>query len=403
MPDASLRIAWAGPWNDRSAIAEFGAAVATALTAAGHHVEVWRTETGAAARLNPRPAPFRVHPAGALPPLEGFDAILVNLGNYYPFHALAPAILAARPAIAILHDAEMGHFADEWRADPDPAPPHALRHAPALAPALAALACAAVVHGPHQLADIEAACPGPVLQLPLAYDPRLPALPRLIGGPLAIATIGHVNPNKRASEVLRALAASPALAAGSTYTLIGPADPAEQDRLTRLAAALGAPAPCFTGWLPEAAMLERLGGIDVLACLRHPATEGGSASLVLALRSARPTLVSDTASYAEIPDGLALRCPAGAEAPYILRHLEWVRDNPGLAHAMGEAAARYAAVAHAPAAYAAALVPFLRTAVRGAPALFAARATGLAAARLGLAPGDPVPRAFAATLAGLLS
>ncbi len=403
MPDAphALRIAWAGPWNMRSAITEFGLALAAELAAAGHSMEIIRTETGPAARLPPRPASLRVHPPGVVPSLAAFDALLVNLGNHYPYHGRAPALLAAHPATAILHDADMADFAAGWQADPEPAPLAHLRHATPLAPALAALACAAVVHGPHQLAEIEAACPGPVLKLPLAYDPPVPAPPRPIGPRLAIATIGHVNPNKRAGQVIRALGGSPILAAHARYTLIGPVAPSEQDRLLRVAAAFGAPAPEFTGWLPDAAMLDRLAGTDVMACLRHPATEGGSASLVLALRSARPTLVSDTASYAEIPDDLVLRCPAGAEAPFILRHLEWVLDNPDAARRMGEAAACYARAVHSPAAYVRALLPFLVEATRAAPALLAARTLGLAAARLGLPPGDPVPRSFLATLAEL--
>ena len=40
------RIAWAGPWNGRSAIAASSGLVVAELAARGHEVEVFRTETG---------------------------------------------------------------------------------------------------------------------------------------------------------------------------------------------------------------------------------------------------------------------------------------------------------------------------------------------------------------------
>ena len=45
-PTARRRIAWAGPWNARSAIAGFGSLVVDELAARGHDVAVYRTETG---------------------------------------------------------------------------------------------------------------------------------------------------------------------------------------------------------------------------------------------------------------------------------------------------------------------------------------------------------------------
>lgn len=407
---ASLRIAWATPWNERSAIARFSAAVCGALAAAGHRIEIVRTETGEAARLPPLVAPFPVHAPGVLRPealAAGFDAVVVNLGNHYPFHGAAPALLAAAPSIAVLHDSSMEHFAQEWRRAPDPEPPQGVldrvvRAGAPLAPALASLACGAVVHGPHYRAGIEAACPGPVLQLPLAYVPPVPQPPTPIAGRLTVATIGHVNPNKRVEAVIRAMGASPRLRALGRYVLVGPCDPAEQERLLRLAAAVGAPTPEFAGWVPDEALVARLAAVDAIACLRHPVLEGGSASLVLALRSARPVLVSEAGVYAALPAGLALRCTPGEEAPDVLRHLEWVLDNPVAARHIGERAAAWAREAHAPEAYAARLVPFLREAAQAAPALLAARALGLAAARLGFPADEPATGRMVAMLVELV-
>ena len=373
----------------------------------GHRVEIVRTETGEGARLPPLAALFPVHAPGVLRPealAAGFDAVVVNLGNHYPFHGLAPALLPAAPTIAVLHDASMEHFAQEWRRALDPEPPQGMLDrvvcagAP-LAPALASLACGAVVHGPHYQAEIEAACPGPVLQLPLAYVPSLPPPPSPIAGRLTVATIGHINPNKRVEAVIRAMGASPRLRALGRYVLIGPCDPAERERLLRLAAAVGAPAPDFAGWVPDEALVAQLAAVDAIACLRHPVLEGGSASLVLALRSARPVLVSDTGVYAALPAGLALRCTPGEEAPDVLRHLEWLLDNSVAARHMGEKAAAWARETHSPDVYAARLVPFAGEVAKAAPAILAARSIGLAAARLGFPADEPALARAVAVLA----
>jgi glycosyltransferase involved in cell wall biosynthesis len=403
----SLRIAWASPWNARSAIAAFSAAVCAELAAEGHRVEIIRTETGEAARLTPLPAPFGpVLAPGALSPellASDYDAVVVNLGNYYAFHAHAPALLAQAPCVAIVHDVHMEDFAWAWRdASPEPDGLAALRSATPMMPALAALGCAAVVHAPHYRAVVEQACPGPVIELPLAYCPPVPPPPGAIGPDLTVATVGHVNANKRVDQVIRAIGASPRLRARGRYRLLGPVSPEEQERLLRIARAVGAPAPDFTGWIPDDALVAHLAGADAVACLRYPVTEGGSASVVLALRSGRPTLVSDTGVYASLPEGIALRCTPGEEAADVLRHLEWILDNPGAARQLGERAAAWAAETHAPAAYAARLVPFLRDAARGAPAILAARSLGLAAARLGFSADEPALSRTVAALAELV-
>ena len=392
-----MRIAWATPWNQRSAIARFSASVCEALLADGHHVEIVRTETGEGARLPPLAAPVPVHAPGALRSetlTAGFDAVVVNLGNYYPFHGLAPAMLATTSSTAVLHDASMEHFAHEWCRSPDPEPPHevldrVVRAGASLTPALASLACGAVVHGPHYQAEVEAACPGPVLHLPLAYLPPVPPPPPPIASRLTVATIGHVNPNKRVEAVIRAMGASPRLRALGKYVLVGPCDPAERERLLRLAVAVGAPPPEFVGWVPDEALVAQLAAVDAIACLRHPVLEGGSASLVLALRSARPVLVSEGGVYAALPGDLALRCTPGEEGPDVLRHLEWLLDNPVAARHMGERAAAWAWETHAPERYAARLVPFLAEVAEAVPAILAARSLGLAAARLGFAADEP--------------
>lgn len=362
----TLRIAWVGPWNERSAIAEFGSQIVRCLAALDHEVEVFRTEVDEWANLPPLPAPCVVHPSGAaIERLDTrFDAVLVNLGNYWPYHAAALDVLLRAPCISILHDVTLESLSHLWsdalatRGDPRGTRlAEAMRDAPF--EAAAGLSVGAVVHSGHYYQRAEGSCPGPVATIPLAFEfPQLPP-PREPSGRLTVATVGHVNPNKRAEEVIRAIGASPRLRVRANYVLIGEVSDARRAELLRLARRVGAPDPDIVGQVSENVLRTLVAGVDAFCCLRHPLTEGGSASLILALRSGRPTIVSDNGSYAEVPDGLVLKCPPGREAAHVLHYLEDLLDDPGAGLAMGRRARAHAEATYSPESYVAALLPHL--------------------------------------------
>jgi glycosyltransferase involved in cell wall biosynthesis len=411
----SLKLIWAGPWNERSAIGFFGTEIVRELVSLGHHVEVLRTETGADALLPSRPALVPIHAADGWSAglADAYDGVIVNLGNHYGFHGAAIPLLRETASLVILHDAWMGHFIDGWR--------HAagedawrvdrlvsgLGQDPSGIGALSALAFGAVVHGPHYLKAVEAACPGPVAYFPLSYASKPLPPARLLGEGVAgdrlvVTTIGHVNRNKRVDEVIRAIGGSERLRERVFYMLVGPVEPDEQTRLLALAQHVGAPAPHFTGWVPDEVLLMLMVGTDVFSCLRYPALEGGSASLITAMLSGRPTLVSDHAGYAEVPEELVMKCAAGEEAAYVMHHLETVMDHPAAARAMGERAREYARRTFAPAAYAEKLLETLDRATRAAPSIRASRAVGRKLAEIGIRSGDPALERMEMALAGLL-
>lgn len=398
----TLRLAWAGPWNQQSAIAAFGAQIVAELSALGHAVEVFRTETGEQAALPALPAPGPVHAPFTLTAelaAGHFDSVVVNLGDHFGLHGAALPLLSRVQAVSVLHDASMDGFRDGWR--------HFTRGGGVLHSAdmslieggqasplalAASLSVGAVVHSGHYHGRVEALCPGPVVRIPLALDfPGLPQ-PREIGEGLVVATIGNVNANKRIDQVIRAIGASPRLRHKVHYLVIGGVagdiSEAERARLSQLAGRVGAPQPDFVGWVSDTTLHILLAGVDAVCCLRHPVLEGGSASLILALRSGRPTLVSDQGSYAEVPDGLVLKCPPGREAAHVLHHLETILDDPGAAQAMGQRARAYAEAVHSPKSYAASLLPFLEQAARAAPPIMARRRIRQTMAELGL-PSDP--------------
>jgi hypothetical protein len=408
------KLLWAGPWNETSAIAKFGVDVISELAAMGFQVDVMRTEAGDALALPPLPAATgvgEVHRPGALSQaevMERYDSVLLNLGNNYGFHGGGMTLLLENAPVVILHDAWMGHFLWSWgqALGPDAWRVEGLiadfGGDPSGMTAVCGAAGGAVVHGPHYLDQVREACPGPVAAIPLAFTAAPMTPPRLDGRRLVAATVGHVNPNKRADEVIRAMGVSPLLRDHANYQLLGPVDGGERDRLLDLAKRWQAPTPQFPGWLPEADLHAMMESVDVFCCLRDPCFEGGSASLVISLLSARPTLVSDQAHYADLPDDVVLKCAPGREAADVVRHLEWVIENPEQARAMGEAARAYALAMHSPRAYAEKLAPFLAESSAAAPAVRAASRLGRRLAGLGIPPGDPVVDRVAANLDGLL-
>jgi len=394
------RLLWAGPWNESSAIARFGMDMVRQLERAGIQVDVLRTETGQ--WLEPAAAPpatGQVFEPGGLNHgqiLFGYDCAVANLGDHYGFHGALLPLLRDTAPLGIFHDAWMGNLMNGWR--------HNLQHDahradhflrdlgsdPSGLPAIAAMCSGVVVHGPHYRDAVEAACAGEVTAIPLAYTFDAIPPPRLQGDRLVVATVGHINPNKRADEVIRAIGFSPILRDRVSYVLVGPIADSERQRLSELAQRWRSPAPAFTGWLSEEELRQVLTGVDVICCLRDPCLEGGSASLVTALLSGRPTLVSNQAHYAACPDDVVMKCWPGREASDVVAHLERVLAAPEDARGMGQRGRDYALTCHSPEAYAGRLVEAAEASARRIPLVRAARRLGANLSWIAAPPADPV-------------
>jgi glycosyltransferase involved in cell wall biosynthesis len=424
------RIAWAGPWNIRSAIAASGSLVVEELAARGHEVVVFRTETGGLLDMPPRPAPGPVLPLGDTPPevlAREYDAFLVNLGDHYGHHGAAIPALLRLPAVVVFHDAFLANLFNGWivagggHAVVGPALSTVYGAAEAEAPGpfllpleemavrrpmlewFAALAAGAVVHANHYADRVRAVCPGPVEVVPLAFEGPAPPLPREIGpGEVVVAAVGHINPNKRVADMLRAMAESAPMRERVRYRLIGPVEPAERTALLERARSLGVPEPEFTGWVEEADMRRHLAAVDAICCLRNPVLEGASASLILAMRSGRPVLVSDHGPYADVPDGLVLKCRPGFEATDVRLHLESLLADPAPARAMAARARAYAEATFTAKGYADRLLELIDRATEGLPAVRAGMGLGRTLGGFGMAPDDPAGERIAAALDDLL-
>ncbi|WP_156038228.1 glycosyltransferase, partial [Acidiphilium angustum] len=265
-----------------------------------------------------------------------------------------------------------------------------------------ALSSGVVVHSSHYKAAAEATCSGPVTTIPLAFTIAGLPPPSPIGDRVVVTTVGHANRNKRVDEVIRAIGASARLRDRVLYVVAGPVEATERERLLAVARCVGARPPYFTGRVPDEVLHMIMAGTDVVCCLRYPAQEGGSASLISALLSGRPTLVSNHASYADVPDDLVLKCPPGNEAAAVLQHLEAILDDPDSAHAMGEKARKYAQLQYSPFTYVDRLLPALKAATRSRPAVLTALGIGRNLGRLGMTAGDPAVERLDAACVALL-
>lgn len=423
-----LRIGWATPWNERSAVAQSASEVALELNDRGHVVTVLRTELGEALTLPPRLAPGPVKVLAEVPAHElrqDFDVIVAHIGNHFGFHGALPSRLQDVDIVGIFHDAFLADLACEWLDNDEVAIRTLLQQTygedtwPAgqpfsrdcaevmrRRPMLEWLACqtiGAVAHAEHYAQRLRNACPGPVVVIPLACTmPDLPP-PPVPWNRLMIGAVGNADANKRIDQLILAIGASPILRLCCRIRIIGEASAEERERLGWLARTARVQEPEFTGWVTDEQLRWQLRSVDVISCLRNPILEGGSASLVLAQSSGRPTLVSGHGSYAEVPADTVLVCSPEHEARDVMRHLERLLDVPADGAAIGKRARTLALHRHSPAGYADMLSALLEKVVAWQPELRARRHLTSTLVGFGLSPDDFSVKRVHAVLAGLLN
>lgn len=425
----SMDIAWLTPWNDRSAIASFSVDVVAELRKRGHSVRIFRSEVDAALDLQPLPDDSEVRALNIVHPQElrrGFDHVVANIGNHFPYHGALPRVLDAVPALGIFHDGFLAHFAAPWAqfwsanehapmtladmvyGDPSPSGHNywlPLEDMAAKRPMLewvGSMVAGALTHSGHWAERLRVSCPGEVTIQPLSMPDDAMPPPRPWGERIVLATIGHINRNKQADQVLRGIASHPALRDRCEYHLLGQIEQSEREHLNAVALSLGMMPPSFTGWLEDAELRQRIAEVDVICCLRNPLLEAGSASLITAMRSARPVLVSNHGSYAEVPGDIVLRCTPGSEAPDLARHLLALLEAPEQAAELGQRARAYTFEVNTAASYVDALLPAMEAATAAAPQISAARLMGRQLGKLGLSAGHPQVLRTAQNLSDLL-
>jgi hypothetical protein len=102
-----------------------------------------------------------------------------------------------------------------------------------------------------------------------------------------------------------------------------------------------------TGYVDRAAFEEYVAAADICVNLRHPTAGETSASLLRLLGAGRPTLVTSSGSFAELPAGVAAQVdPDASEGELIVAYCRLLLDGPDLAAALGAGAQAYVAREH---------------------------------------------------------
>ncbi len=308
-----------------------------------------------------------------------YDAILYHMGNS-PAHAPIWEVAQRVPGVVVLHEFVLHHFMLWYAANVRKGVHHYVQDMgerygepgthmaqlmirgiftdaafdfPCCEPVIAA-ASGLISHNRYTSEQVAALRPS----LPRAIVPMGVPLPSLIGreearnhlglpsDALILASFGHINAYKRLEAVFRALAHLRLEYPPLCYLLVGSVSPnydvagliqrmGLQDTVT------------VTGYVPRRAFEQYVAAADICLNLRHPTAGETSASLLRLFGAGRPTLVSATGSFAELPPGVAAQVDVGREERDLLvAYCRLLANRPEVAAALGASARTYVAHHH---------------------------------------------------------
>ena len=108
-----MKIAWFTPFNPRSAVGAYSAAIAHAL-AETDEVIVCASEVGSPEQARPTTLPLVCLPAtrqhAILRLVDDCDLAVYNMGDYAPYHKAIYDVALKRPGLVVLHDLVMRDF-----------------------------------------------------------------------------------------------------------------------------------------------------------------------------------------------------------------------------------------------------------------------------------------------------
>ena len=310
---------------------------------------------------------------------QPFDAIIYHIGNS-PVHAQIWTMLQRVPGIVVLHEFVLNHFMLHYAAvirhNVTAYEAEATRRYGAEGQRVAQLmmrgrlteaafdypfseqvieaAEGVIAHSQHVIDRVAALRPG----LSSALVPMGVPLPPLIerDGARArlklpanvpiLASFGHVNPYKRIEPVLRAVKLLRAHHSGLRYVLVGSVSGNYDLRALVQRHGLEE-AVTITGYVERAQFEDYVAAADICLNLRHPTAGETSASLLRLLGAQRPTLVTASGSFTELPHNVAAQVdPDASENDLIVAYCELLLARPDIAAALGANARAFVAREH---------------------------------------------------------
>ena len=406
-----MKIAWYTPYSEHSAIGRFSQRVVAALRSLQTEVTVVRCERKtsdirAISALKDDRDWVWAEDFGRNPikKLNSFDIAIYNLGDHFDFHAFSILHQKRVPGITVLHDyslhnalhnyclsnaeesndyrehlySEFGHEAleamDEMYLQDQPARwwNQEIARFPLFRWAMMDT-LGTVTHANHYRGVVADQIGCPTTTIPLAYDAitdAKPAATPLQDEKFTIITVGNVNSNKRYSAIIRAIHESPLLRKQCRYRIVGSSDDRAVEQLQQEVEQLEHPIDVsFTGRVDHETLEREVSQAHIISCLRYPALEGASASVIEGLRSNRPVIVSDNGCYQEIPDDLTFKVSPPKEHQELTRQLEWIVNHYDSAKQQAVRANQWATERHCPKAYSKAMLEFIDLVLYNAPVL----------------------------------
>jgi glycosyltransferase involved in cell wall biosynthesis len=160
-----------------------------------------------------------------------------------------------------------------------------------------------------------------------------------------IASITHVNPYKRLDVVLRAFKHL-RREVPARFVIAGSVSP--NYPLVRQITHLGLDQVVdVLGYVDDLRARLIAAAADVIVNLRYPTAGETSASLLHGMAAGRPVIISDTGSFAEVPQDAAIRVSVDAiEEPMLLAIFRKLASDPALADEIGDNARSFVAAEH---------------------------------------------------------
>ena len=331
---------------------------------------------------------FPVYPIGDFPRLHRtrrYDTCLYQMGNN-TYHTAIHATLRKYPGITVLHEhtlhdffmataADRGDWAFYWRElayNADPAfMATLLPETPAYSPSLPLarrvvdLSLGIIVHN-HEMARRVLADNSQARVSTVPMGMSLPPAPldgeeqantrrklNLPADAYVVTTFGHLNASKRIDVVLRAFARLRRHVPNALYLIVGKIEGVGRNTgeydLPALVEEHGVDpqSVVVTGFVPREALLGYLQATDVCVNLRYPVYGETSAAALRIMAYGKPIIVSDVATFADLPEGTCVRVEVNAaEMEFLFRCLLFLAERPDIRAQLGHNARRYVQEQH---------------------------------------------------------
>ncbi|MEP5729344.1 MAG: glycosyltransferase [Sulfitobacter sp.] len=314
-------------------------------------------------------------------PGQGPEAVFVNIGNAWPFHAGFLRMIQRIPSVVVLHDMaiqeccfdamERGLFARDvyeaamfdWHGQPGLDSVHAvykgeineseLAHRYAGFELTLTRAVSVLTHTPVARDAVATAAPELstyLLDLPFRPSAAAPSLIRSGLGPMRLVQFGYTGPNRRLQNVLEALAP---LKGEIDFQLDIMGSIWDPEYIRSRAAELGlARHVHLHGFVEEAELDRRLAAAHLVFNLRWPTMGEASGSQMRIWNAAAPSVVTDLGWYADLPEGTVFKVDPHEEREALQRLIRSLHADPAPGRAVGRAGRARLEETHTPQLYA---------------------------------------------------